>query len=192
MQTKHFLLSIIVITLMTNCTQGQQTPKATDGKKILVVYYSWSEGKNTKAIAQQIQKTTGGDIFEIVPVNDYPIDYQACVDQAKKEINEGFKPGLKSKINNIESYDIIFVGTPNWWSTMAPPVATFLSEYNLEGKTVVPFCTHGGGGKARCFSDMEKFCEKSTLLEGLVVSGGNAKSSQNEVDKWLKEIKIVK
>lgn len=193
MQTKHFLLSVIAITLMTNCTQGQQTSKVTDGKKVLVVYYSWSEGKNTEAVAKQIQKTTGGDIFEITLVNDYPSDYQACVDQAKKEINEGFKPGLKSKIDNIGSYDIIFVGTPNWWSTMAPPVATFLSEYNLEGKTVIPFCTHGGGREARCFTDMAKLCPKSTFVEtGLVISGNSANSSQNEVDKWLKEIKIIK
>lgn len=192
MQTKHFLLSVIAITLMTNCTQGQQSSKVADGKKILIVYYSWSEGKNTEAIAQQIQKTTGGDIFEIVPAEAYPNDYQACVDQAKKEINEGFKPVLKSKVKDIESYDIIFVGTPNWWNTMAPPVATFLSENNLAGKTVIPFCTHGGGREARCFTDMGKLCTQSTVLNGLAISGSMAKSSQNEVDKWLKEIKIIK
>ncbi len=192
MQIKHFLLSIIVLTLMTGCTQGQQTSKTTDERKVLIVYYSWSEAKNTEAIAKQIQKTTGGDIFEIVPMKAYPNDYQVCVEQAKEEIADNYKPALKSKVDNINDYDVIFVGTPNWWSTMAPPVATFLSEHNLAGKTVVPFCTHGRGGKARCFSDMEKFCEKSTLLEGFAIPGDNAKSSQDEVDKWLKEIKVIK
>lgn len=192
MQTKHFLLTVIAISLLTNCVQGQQTSKVVDGKKILVVYYSWSEGKNTEAVAKQIQKTTGGDIFEITLAKDYPSDYQECVDQAKKEIAENYKPALKSKIENIGDYDVIFVGTPNWWSTIAPPVATFLSEYNLEGKTIIPFCTHGGGGKARCLSDIGKLCPKSTLLEGIAIPGNSAKSSQSEVDKWLKEIKVVK
>ncbi|MDL2297229.1 NAD(P)H-dependent oxidoreductase, partial [Bacteroidales bacterium OttesenSCG-928-E04] len=139
MHVKQFLLSMMMMTLMVSYTQGQQQSSKKEGeKKILVVYYSWSEGKNTETVARFIQKNTGGDIFEIIPVNDYPDDYQACVDQAKKEINEGFKPALKTKVENIESYDIIFIGTPNWWSTMAPPVATFLSEHNLKGKTVIP------------------------------------------------------
>ncbi len=191
MQTKQFLLSVAIMSLMAGCAQGQQqSSKSTEGKKILVVYYSW--GGNTREVANQIQKTTGGDIFEIVPVTPYPSDYQACVDQAKKEIADGVKPPLKSNGADTESYDIIFVGTPNWWSTIAPPVATFLSENNLAGKTIVPFCTHGGGREAQCFTDMAKLCPKSTMLNGLVVPGNRAKEYQNEVDKWLKDIQVVK
>ncbi len=191
MQTKQFLLLSVVIVLMMSCIQGQQqSSKSEESKKILIVYYSWSG--NTKEVAQQIQKTTGGDIFEIVPIEAYPVNYQECIDQAKEEINAGFKPALQSKVEDIESYDIIFVGTPNWWSTIAPPVVTFLSEYNLEGKTIVPFCTHGNGGKARCFSDMAEHCLKSTFIEnGFAISGNSAKSAQNEVDQWLQEIKII-
>lgn len=191
MRVKQFLLPMIMMTLAVSCANGQpKAPKSENAKKILVVYYSW--GGNTQEVARQIQKTTGGDIFEIVPAEAYPEEYQACVDQAKQEIKEGVKPALKSKVENLESYDVVFVGTPNWWSTIAPPVATFLSEHNLAGKTVIPFCTHGGGGIARCFSDMAKLCPESKMMEkGLAVSGNNAKSAQGDVDKWLKEIGIV-
>ncbi|MDR0368467.1 MAG: NAD(P)H-dependent oxidoreductase [Bacteroidales bacterium] len=182
------MVILAVVSILSSCSYAQKT---SENKKILIVYYSWSEGKNTQAVAQQIQQATGGDIVEIVPSVPYPSDYQVCVDQAKKEIAENYKPALQSKVENIERYDIIFVGTPNWWSTMAPPVAAFLSQYNLAGKTVVPFCTHGGGGKAKCLSDMEALCAKSTVLEGFAIPGNRAKSAQDDVEKWLKEIKII-
>ena len=184
---KHILLSLIMMPLLSCYANAQESPEA---KKVLIAYFSRSG--NTQEIANQIQAITGGDIFEIQLATPYPEDYQACVDQAKKEIESGYKPELKEKIKNIESYDVIFIGTPNWWSTIAPPVTTFLSELDLSGKTVVPFCTHGGGGKAGCFTDIEKLCPKSTVLDGLAVSGGNAKNAKTNVEKWLREIKIVK
>ena len=84
----------------------------------------------------------------------YPGSYNTIVEQAKKEIQAGYRPVLKTGINYIKNYDMIFVGTPNWWSTIAPPIATFLENYNLTGKTVVPFCTHGRGGFGHIESDI--------------------------------------
>jgi flavodoxin len=159
-------------------------------KKILVVYFSHSG--NTRIIAEQIKNATGADIFEIQTVKDYPKDYQTVVEQAKKEINSNYKPKLKTKVNNIEFYDIIFIGSPNWWSTVVPPVATFLTSYNLEGKTIVPFMTHEGSGMGHSVADIKKMCPKSTVLEGLPIRGSYVKRAQEDVTKWLRKIKIIK
>lgn len=159
-------------------------------KKILVVYFSHSG--NTRIIGEQIKNATGADIFEIQTVKDYPKDYQTVVEQAKKEINSNYKPKLKTKVNNIEFYDIIFIGSPNWWSTVAPPVATFLTSYNLEGKTIVPFMTHEGSGMGHSVADIKKMCPKSTVLEGLPIRGSYVKRAQEDVTKWLRKINIIK
>lgn len=175
--------------MMASCTQSQQPQPAPGSKKILVAYFSHSG--NTKVIAEYIKNATGADIFEIQPVKDYPKDYNTVVDQAKKEINSNFKPELKAKVENIGQYDLIFIGSPNWWSTVAPPVNTFLSEYDLSGKTVIPFMTHGGGGFGHSIADIKKLCPKSTFLEGIAISDRSIKESQEKVIKWLKEIKVI-
>lgn len=167
-----------------------QAQTSTPSKKILVVYFSHSG--NTRVIAEYIKDATNGDIFEIKPVNDYPEDYQAVVNQAKKEINANYRPELKTKINNIGPYDVIFVGSPDWWATIAPPVATFLSQYNLSGKTVIPFMTHEGSGMGHSVSDIKKLCPASTVLEGLPVRGSNVRSAKNDVIKWLRQINMIK
>lgn len=158
--------------------------------KILVAYFSHSG--NTHVIADQIGSITGSDIVEIQPVKDYPHDYQTVVDQAKKEINANYKPALKTKVMDIESYDVIFIGSPNWWSTVAPPVATFLSGNNLAGKTIVPFVTHEGSRMGHSVSDIKKLCPESSVLEGLPIRGSYVKRAQEEVTKWLREIKMIK
>lgn len=159
-------------------------------KKILVVYFSHSG--NTREIAKQIKLATGGDIFEIVPVKPYPTEYRAVVDQAKKEINANFRPELKTKVDNIGSYDIIFVGSPNWWSTIAPPVATFLASYDFTGKTIVPFMTHEGTRMGHSEADIQKLCPKSTVLKGLPVRGRSVKEAKPDVEKWLRGIHMIK
>ena len=93
-------------------------------KKVLVPYFSHSG--NTREIANQIHKSVGGDTFEIQAVKLYPDDYDACVKQAKQELDSGYKPALKRKIENIESYDVVFIGYPIWWGTIPAPVRTFL------------------------------------------------------------------
>jgi flavodoxin len=187
MKTKLILLNVLI--MITSCAQSQ-TPTSTKGKKILVVYFSHSG--NTRAIAEQIKSSTGADIFEIQPVKDYPKDYKAVVDQAKKEINSNYKPELKTKVENIGQYDVIFIGSPNWCSTVAPPVNSFLSANDLSGKTVVPFMTHGGGGFGHTIVDLKKLCPNSTFLEGIAISDRSIKDSQNEILEWLQQIKVIK
>lgn len=190
------MTAITALTLVSFCigSNGEELKKMNETaslnqKKILVAYFSHSG--NTKEIARQIKEATGGDIFEIVPIKPYPTEYQAVVAQAKKEINANFKPELKNKVENINQYDVIFVGSPNWWSTIAPPVATFLASYDFSGKTIVPFFTHGGGSIGRCETDVRKYCPKSTVLKSLYIPGSSVKSAQKDVEKWLREIKII-
>jgi flavodoxin len=186
MKAKIFVLIIIAMLMNNIKLQAQSVSK----KKILVVYFSHSG--NTRVIAEQIKKATNGDIFEVQPVKDYPDDYNSVVDQAKKEINANYKSALKTQVKNIKTYDVIFVGSPCWWGTIAPPVATFLSSYDLSGKTIVPFMTHEGSGMGHSVSDIKKLCPKSTVLDGLPVRGSSVKRAQKDVIKWLREIKMIK
>lgn len=155
-------------------------------KNILIVYYSHSG--NSEKIANLIQQETGGTICEIQLEKAYPASYNAVVEQAKNEIKAGFMPPLKNIVANIKTYDTIFVGSPNWWSTIAPPIATFLTENNMSGKTIIPFCTHGGGGLAQIAKDIAKLCPHSTILRAFQVYGnGNAKT-RTEIASWLLNI----
>jgi flavodoxin len=162
----------------------------TDGKKALIIYFSRSG--NTREVAHQIHERVGGEIIELQTVEPYPEDYEAVKEQAMKELNSGLKPELKTKVEKIGYYDIIFVGTPIWWGTIAGPVKTFLSEYELTGKTVVPFITHAGSSLGRSVTDMAALCPNSTFLDGLAVWGKSAKTAQNEVAGWLRKINVTK
>ncbi|MEN6319389.1 MAG: flavodoxin [Syntrophaceae bacterium] len=170
-------------------TSEEKTLPPSGTKKILVAYFSHSG--NTREIANQIHKSVGSDIFEIQAVKPYPSDYDAVVEQAKQELESGYKPELKTKIENIKSYDLVFIGYPNWWGTFPAPVRTFLSEYDFSGKTIVPFCTHGGSGLGGSVADISKLCPKSTILDGIAVWGRNAKTAQNEISEWLRKIKTT-
>ena len=159
-------------------------------KKTLVAYFSYSG--NTREIANQIHKNAGGDIFEIQSVKPYPDDYDAVVQQARQELKSGHKPALKTKVENIKPYDLVFIGYPNWCGTIPAPVRVFLSEYDFLGKTIIPFCTHEGSGLGRSTMDISKLCPKSTLLEGVAIRGMDMKTAQNKVSEWLRKIKITK
>lgn len=152
--------------------------------KVLVAYYSHSG--NTREIANQIKQLTGGDLFEIIPVEDYSEDYSQTTEQAKKEIAEGYKPALKNMPANFSEYDVIFVGSPCWWGTVASPVATFLSENNFSGKTLVPFMTHGGSGFGHSLEDIRKLAPDARLADGKAFWGRSVKSAGEDVKIWLK------
>ena len=154
------------------------------GTKVLVAYFSHSG--NTREVARQISEATGGDLFEIVPATPYPTEYRAVVDQGKKEIEAGVRPALKNPVGDLSQYDVIFVGSPCWWATIAPPVATFLTSCDLAGKTVVPFMTHEGSRMGRSEEDIRKLCPKSQVPDGLPVRGGAVGSSKDAVEKWVR------
>lgn len=164
----------------------EQTPVSS---KILIAYYSHSG--NTKAMAKQIQEATKGKVFEIVPEKPYTEEYRALIEQAKKEINDGYKPALKNKIDSIAGYDVIFLGTPNWWSTMAPPVATFLSSYDFSGKTIIPFITHEGTGLGKYVGDLKKLAPKANVVGAKAIRGKSVTKSGDEITAWLRQINAI-
>lgn len=185
MKMKLYLL-VMMVSLFTG--SGVQAQSA--GQKTLVVYFSQSG--NTRAVAEQIKNAIGADVFEIHPVKAYPTEYNTLTEQAKKEISSGVKPGLRNKVTDMDKYDVIFVGSPCWWSTIAPPVATFLSSYNFSGKTIVPFMTHGGSRMGHSEADIKKLCPRSAVLKGLPVAGSRARNAKADIAEWLREIKLVK
>ncbi len=154
--------------------------------KILLAYFSWSG--NTRETASQIHDIVGGNLFEIVSVDRYPLDYDETVKQAGRELKEEYRPKLRNAVERIESYDVVFIGYPNWWGTIPMPVATFLSEYDFSGKTIVPFCCHEGSRLGRSVTDIRKLCPKSTVMDGIAVRSGDVRGSQNAISKWLREI----
>ena len=155
-----------------------------DTRKFLTVYYSRSG--NTQVMAGFIQKAVGGDLVRIETVHPYPEEYRATTRQAREELDSGSKPPITTKIANLTSYDVVFVGSPCWWGTIAPPVITFLAENDLAGKTVVPFMTHKGSGLGRTQSHVELLCPKSRMLKGLAVWGDDIAASQGDVRDWLR------
>jgi flavodoxin len=161
---------------------NKRNEASTGNWKVLTVYFSHSG--NTRECARQIQERVGGDIVELLPVDPYPQDYDAVVEQAKQELKAAYRPALRTRADNVESYDVIFIGSPNWWNTVAPPVLTFLSDYDLSEKAIVPFITHEGTGLGRSAKDIARVCPDSTILEGLAVRGGEVKTAQTRVSEW--------
>lgn len=154
-------------------------------KKVLIAYYSYSG--NTKRVAEKIQQLTNGDIFEIMPKKAYPNNYNDVVNLAKDEKQKDIKPELTDN-GNVKDYDIIFLGTPVWWYTMASPVKTFLSNNDFSGKTIVPFCTHGGGGASSTYIDMQKLAKGAKVTEGYTSYENSAKDS--EIADWINKLKL--
>jgi len=148
--------------------------------KPLIVYYSLFQ--NTKRVAEEIADQTGGTLKELIAENHYSFDYNTAAREVRNQISRGFCPKLISGNASIEKYDTIFVGTPNWFKTMAPPVKSFLRLHDFTGKKIAPFCTHGGGGFGQMEKEMKNECSKGSVLQGLAV-GGTFRSE--EICNWL-------
>ena len=140
--------------------------------KVAVVYYSQSKVGNTATVAKWIAKHTGGELVPIETVEAYPDAYGDTLKAAKNDMENGGTRAIKS-VPPLDSYDVVFIGSPIWYGTYAPPVAEFFKTHSFAGKTVVPFCTHGGGGAGRYFVDVRKACPAATVKEGLTIRGSN-------------------
>lgn len=184
------LLGGLVAPALTNLSPAFAATPTLDGSKVLIVYYSHSG--NTAQVAKHISAELGGPLVELVPLHPYPEEYKATTEQAKRELKENFKPPLKDTVANVSAYDIIFVGSPNWWGTVAGPVRTFLSDHDLAGKKVAPFITHEGSALGKSVEDIKKMCPLSTILPGLAVRGGKAASAQADVAAWLQKLGMQK
>lgn len=152
---------------------------------ILVVYFSFSG--TTRELAQEIARQTGGELRELVSQKPYAFDYNTAAKEARNEITRGVCPPLSSGNEPIDGYTTVFVGTPNWFKSLAPPVLSFLRGHDFSGKTIVPFCTHGGGGFGGIEQKIADECPASNLLPGLAVGGA---ASGEQVASWLKMIGV--
>lgn len=202
-RSRFSIVLITVVCLLSGCSQAQNPPtEKTEGlkdKNVLIVYLTRT--KNTKAIAQIIHKNVGGKLVELELQTPYPEDYRAIVAQVADENDTGFLPPLKTKIDNIAQYDVIFIGFPTWGMQLPPPMKSFLKQYNLSGKTIVPFNTNAGYGIGSSFETVKQLCPDSKILEGFSTKGGierdgilfvmegeKEKQAQSEVQKWLKRL----
>lgn len=172
-----------MLSLTGAAAEKGKTP-APAGNRVLIAFYSYSD--NTRAAAKQIQAKIGGELHDIKPEKPYPAQRKACVVQAKKEIRDGFTPKLTDTID-LAKYDIIFLGSPNWWGTIAPPVLAFIKTHDLSGKIIIPFFTHGGGGMQNCESDMRKYCEAAKaakILPAATYYGSQTHKPLPELVSW--------
>lgn len=155
---------------------------------ILVAYFSWSG--NTEQVARMIQQETGGDLFEIAPATPYTDDYNELLDIAQQEQSDDARPELANQVENWDSYDVIFVGYPNWWSDAPMAVYTFLESYDFTGKTLIPFNTSSSGGFGRSLSGLEESAAGATILDGLAITERNLDNAQSEVATWIASLNL--
>lgn len=170
----------------------QTTAPEPGGEKsrILIAYFSWSG--NTEQLAKMIEEKTGGDLFKIEPQTPYTNDYNELLDVAKQEQSDGARPETSAKVENWEDYDVIFVGYPNWWNDAPMLILSFLEIYDCAGKTVVPFCTSGGGGFGRSESSVKASADGAAFADGFHVNGNNVGNAKDSVNAWLDGLDILK
>ena len=163
-------------------------------KKMLIVYYSWSNG-NTERIAQMLQKETGADIVRIDTVTPYEGSYDDVVNQGQDEVKRGYEPEIKPLGANAADYDVIAVGTPTWWYTMAPAVRTYLHSENFDGKTVVPFMTNGGW-PGHVIKDIKAACKGAKTACEMQVrfdseGGSHLETPVEQINEWIRNVKSL-
>ena len=207
---KIFFLLLMILT-MTGCGNSAQdkTPAEPDkvlaatasDKKILVVYFSRTGEEygignitkgNTAIVADMIAQKLNADTFEIKAAKPYPDAYEACTELAKQELESNVRPAIVGNVNNLAQYDTIFVGYPIWWGALPRVMLTFLESNDFSGKTIIPFCTHGGSGLAGTEREIKEACPNAKVLNGLAIIGKTAQNDsaavKKDVDSWLKTL----
>ena len=193
---KRLISLLLVIVLMT---MGSALAEGA-----LVTYFSHAgenynvgviEEGNTAKLAKVIAEQTGAELFEIVPVVDYPHSYDECLEVATAEQREGARPEYVGDVENWDQYDTIFIGYPIWWGEIPNIVYTFMENHGFTGKTVIPFNTHEGSGQSHSQRDIEGLLTSATVLKGLAVRGSKAQNDADgtgaDVANWLKEIGLA-
>ena len=176
--------------------QAEQTE---GGSNMLVAYFSLAgeqygvgvvEEGNTSIIAHMIAEQTGADLFEIKPETPYPTIYQEILDVSRQEMADNVRPAITDTVENMDAYDTIFIGYPNWWGDMPMIVYNFLESYDLSGKTIVPFCTHGGSGLSNTEATIADITG-GTMKDGFAIPGTTAQNdrdaARSQVTQWLKD-----
>lgn len=196
MKNTFILFLTVAMSMFYSCSEAQRIEQ----HRILIVYLSRTQ--NTKIIAEFIHKNVGGELVSLELEKPYPTDYRATVQQVVQENETNYLPPLKTKIDSIQHYDIVFVGFPTWGMKLPPPMKSFLHQYDLSGKTVIPFNTNDGYGIGSTFETVKELCPNSKILEGFSIKGGvdrngqpnlndegKKKEAESEVKKWLDKIK---
>lgn len=157
-------------------------------RKILIAYFSW--GGNTQHLAEEIADMTGGTLFRIETVNPYPSDYNECTVVARNELDNGIRPELKGSVDNLDDYDVIFVGCPVWWHTAPMAIWSFLetSDYDFSDKIIIPFCTYASTYREETLAKIVELTPASLHLQGFGATGRNT----NGVENWLRTINIIR
>lgn len=140
---------------------------------------------NTEVAAGIIKELTDADLFKMEQVQAYSKDYNECIEQAQDDQKRNARPELKDYPKSIEEYDEIYLGFPNYWSTMPMAVFTFLEHFDFSGKTIHPFCTHEGSGMGSSEKDIKRLCPNAKVEKGLAIQGGSVERSRNEIEKWI-------
>ncbi|MCF2502058.1 flavodoxin [Dyadobacter sp. CY107] len=201
------LMSIVLLLAVLSCaTNGQpdvaEAPTVNvPADRILIVYLSRT--KNTKAVAEIIQQKVGGKLVALELQDPYPADYKTTVDQVARENTSGFLPALATRIDSIEKYDMIFLGFPTWGMQLPPPIRSFLTQYNLNGKTIAPFNTNAGYGIGTSFDQVKSLAAGSNVLDGFSTQGGIERDGvlfvmqgdkqvqvDGQVARWLQGLKL--
>lgn len=198
----------------TEGTAEAESSEAGAQSSLLVAYFSYAENAalpddvdasasasiqpwngaltgNTGVVADMIAQATGADLFSIRTVEQYPDTYDATIDQGQQEQSDGARPELATHLENLDSYDTIFLGFPNWWGDMPMAVYTFLDEVDLSGKSVIPFVTSGGSGFSNTISTIQQMEPKATVQEGLSIGASSATGAQQQVESWLSELGLA-
>ena len=198
---KKLVSLILTVVLLTGIVPAfaEETPA-----HVLVVYFSHAgenynvgviEEGNTAKMGKIIAEQMNADIFELVPVVEYPMDYDSCLDVATEEQRTNARPEYVDEIENWDQYDTVFIGYPIWWGEIPNIVYTFMEAYDFTGKTVIPFNTHEGSGQARSQRDIEELLTNATVLKGLAVRGSKAQKDAEgtgaDVASWLKQIGLT-
>lgn len=192
-------------------TQPIKTVADGNKGKSLVVYFSVPEtdgvdassgasrlisnGKvtgNTEYVASVISQATNSDIFEIETAHTYPGSHKELIDAAKIEIDTNARPKLTTHIENLKEYDVVFIGFPNWWYDMPMPLYSFFDEYDFSGKTIVPFCTHGGSRFSGAIKTIRELEKNATVLDGYAIARDRVPDSKDSILKWLERIGMKK
>ena len=144
---------------------------------------------NTERAARMLAELTGGDLYKIEQAQPYSDDYQTCIAEAKADLQKKTRPEILKLPNNLDTFDEIYLGYPNYWGTMPMAVYTFLEHFDFTGKTIHPFCTHEGSGLSGTVKDIQKAAKGATVTKGLAIHGSNVDSAKAAISKWVQEVR---
>lgn len=214
------LLMLTMMNTMAACSNDDEGPNGPEGPtepinvgdgNILVAYFSYPEPDGVDAVtgasrlvvndavtghvqflADIIHETTGADLFRIETVQQYPASHAPLIAQAEEELQNGVRPALKNSIENLDQYDVIFIGYPNWWGNLPAPLYTFLETHDFSGKIIVPFNSHGGSGLSGTVNTIRRIQPEAEVRNGFSVSRNNVGSARDILVNWLRDLDVVK